>query len=114
VEEAAPTRGPGADKSRRESEMDELTFQETLREEIYKVIARDIGEQDSRFKKTPHALEEFDVEHLTNEEAELLFALEGEKSLAKVSQDLGWSPINVARVLFGLISMDLVERTDEQ
>ena len=93
--------------------MDELMFQKTLREEVHKIIARDIGETESRFRKTPHALEEFDVEHLTNEEAELLFALEGEKSLAKVSQDLGWSPINVARILFGLISMDLVERTAE-
>ena len=93
--------------------MDELTFQKILREEVHKIIARDMGGPESRFRKTPHALEEFDVEHLTNEEAELLFALEGEKGVAKISQDLGWSPINVARIMFGLISMDLVERTAE-
>jgi DNA-binding MarR family transcriptional regulator len=93
--------------------MDEAQFQKTLREAVFKIIARDVGGPESLFRKTPHALEEFDVEYLTNEEAELLLALEGEKSLTRISQELGWSPLNVARVVFGLMTMDLVDRLNE-
>lgn len=93
--------------------MDEAQFQMTLSKEVFKIIARDVGSADSRFRKTPNALEEFDVEYLTNEEAELLLALEGEKSLSRISQELGWSPLNVARVVFGLMTMDLVDRLDD-
>jgi hypothetical protein len=93
--------------------MDEARFRSDLRDEVFKVIARDIGGPESIFRKAPNALEDFDVEYLTNEEAELLLALEGEKSLTRISQELGWSPLNVARVIFGLMTMDLVDRLDE-
>jgi hypothetical protein len=109
----APARQVRRDERGGVSAMDEAQFQMTLSKEVFKIIARDVGSADSRFRKTPNALEEFDVEYLTNEEAELLLALEGEKSLSRISQELGWSPLNVARVVFGLMTMDLVDRLDD-